>query len=249
MFAESADIKDLLQPFFLKLQARDVLGLQEQQAIAEAAGERMLFAAGDDLVSEGDRPANSMLVIKGYTCRYRLTAEGRRQITALHLPGDFVDLQSFLLKEMDHSVGALTQCTIITFPHARLVKVTERFPHLTRMLWLLTLLDGAVHREWLVGMGSLSASQRTAHLICEVYERLAMIGLAGNGQFDFPVTQAAMADAIGISTVHINRVLQELRQRDLIVWDGGRVKIRDLPALAAAAEFDDRYLHFVQEAR
>lgn len=249
MLTESAEVDDLLQPFFRKIRLRDELGTAEQQAIVAAADERRHYAAGEDLVSEGDRPVRSMLVVSGFTCRYRMTSEGRRQITAIHTAGDFVDLHSFLLKEMDHSVGALTNCAIITFPHERLVKVTERFPHLTRLLWLMTLLDGAVHREWLVGMGSLSAAQRTAHLICEIYTRLSAIGLARNGCFAFPITQAAMADATGISTVHVNRVIQELRQRELIVWEAGQVEIRNLPGLIEVADFDDRYLHHVQESR
>jgi len=127
--------------------------------------------------------------------------------------------------------------------------VTERFPHLTRLLWLLTLLDGAIHREWLIGMGRLSASQRTAHLICEMYTRLEALGLASDHRFDFPITQAALADAVGISTVHVNRVLQELRQRGLIAWDGGQVSIPDWHGLAGMADFDDLYLHLVREPR
>lgn len=245
----TSGIDDLLQPFFRKILLRDKLGMEEQRAIAAAADQQIHFPAGGDLVREGDRPVRSMLVASGFTCRYRLLAGGERQLTAIHLPGDFVDLHSFLLKEMDHSVGALTDCTIITFPHERLVKVTERYPHLTRLLWLLTLLDGAVHREWLVGMGRLSATQRTAHLICEMYIRLESLGLANDRRFGFPITQAALADAVGISTVHVNRVLQELRQRALIVWDGGAMQILDWAALAEAAEFDDLYLHLFQEPR
>jgi CRP-like cAMP-binding protein len=249
MALETTSVDDLLQPFFRKILLRDQLGIEEQRAIAAAADHRVRFVAGEDLVREGSRPTHSMLVAEGFTCRYRVVREGERQLTAIHLPGDFVDLHSFLLKEMDHSVGALTDCTIITFPHERLVKVTERFPHLTRLLWLLTLLDGAIHREWLIGMGRLSAPQRTAHLMCELYTRLEALGLVANHRFNFPVTQAAVADAVGISAVHVNRVLQELRQRDLISWDGGFVEILDWNLLAEVGEFDDLYLHLIQEPR
>lgn len=249
MLNETATVEQLLQPFFRKILLRDHLGEEEQAAIAAAADQRLHFSAGSDLVREGSRPVHSMLVASGFTCRYRVLSRGERQLTAIHLPGDFVDLHSFLLKEMDHSVGALTDCIIITFPHERLVKVTERFPHLTRLLWLLTLLDGAIHREWLVGMGRRSASQRTAHLICEIYTRLNALGLAAGNRFNFPITQAALADAVGISTVHVNRVLQDLRQRELIAWEGGVVEIRNWHTLVEAAEFDDLYLHLVQEPR
>ena len=244
-----SDFSNLLQPLFRKIRLRDALGAEEERAITEAAGERLSFAAGEDLVREGDRPVRSILMTGGFTCRYSLTPGGERQMTALHIPGDFVDLHSFLVKEMDHSVGALTNCTAIGFPHERLVKVTERYPHLTRMLWLMTLLDGAIHREWLVGMGRRSATQRTAHLICETYTRLSANGAASDLRFRLPITQASLAEAVGMSTVHINRVLQELRQAELIAWDGGQVVIKDWDRLAAMAEFDDRYLHLVREPR
>lgn len=249
MPSQIVEAEELLQPFFRKLQRRDMMGPEEQRAIAEAADERLLFAPGENLVTEGERPHRSMLVTSGFTCRYRLLPDGQRQLTAIHLPGDFVDLHSFLLKEMDHAVGALSPCTIITFPHERLVKVTERFPHLTRLLWLLTLLDGAIHREWLVGMGRLSALERTAHLLCEIYSRLAAIRFASDCQFNLPITQAALADAVGISTVHVNRVLQELRQSGYLSWDGGMLRILDWDRLTALAKFNDRYLHLVQEPR
>lgn len=243
------EARELLQPFFRKIQLRDRLGDEEQSAIAAAADERLQFSAGEDLVSEGDRPKRSMLVTSGYTCRYRTLPDGQRQITAIHLPGDFVDLHSFLLKEMDHSVGALGPCTIITFPHANLVRVTEQFPHLTRLLWLLTLLDGAIHREWLVGMGRMSAQQRTAHLICETFVRLQAIGLVNGYSFAFPITQLNLADALGISTVHVNRCIQDLRQSGLIQWENGSVTILDWGRLAELSQFDDHYLHLIREPR
>lgn len=249
MSSHSDTVSQLLQPFFRKIMLRDALGNEEQQALIEAADQVLPFAPSQDLVTEGSRPIHSMLVAQGFTCRYRLSKDGNRLITAIHLPGDFVDLHSFLLKEMDHSVGALTECSIITFPHERLVKVTEQFPHLTRLLWLNTLLDGAIHREWLLGMGRLSAPQRTAHLLCELYARLRALGLASDCRFGLPITQASLADAIGISTVHINRVIQELRQRGLIAWDGGTVEILNWDKMADMAEFDELYLHLVQEPR
>jgi CRP-like cAMP-binding protein len=249
MASQIVEAEELLQPIFRKLQHRDALTPEEQRGLAEAADERLSFRAGENLVLEGSRPVHSMLVTSGYTSRYKMLPDGQRQVTAIHLPGDFVDLHSLLLKEMDHSVGALSPCTVITFPHERLVALTERFPHLTRLLWLLTVLDGAIHREWLVGMGRLSAIERSAHLLCEIYSRLVAIGNAGDNQFNLPITQAALADAVGISTVHVNRVLQELRQGDYLSWDGGMLRIIDWDRLKDLAKFDDHYLHLVQEPR
>lgn len=242
-------IGDILRPFLQKVTLRDRLRPDEVAAIMGAAAEVVEIKAGEDLVVVGQRPTTSMLVARGFTCRYRILPEGTRQLMALHIPGDFVDLHSFLLKEMDHSVGALTSCLVVVFPHDRLRRLTEEHPHLARLLWLLTLLDSAIHREWLVGMGRRSALQRTAHLICETYTRLHVIDLARDNSFDLPITQSALADAVGISTVHINRVLQELRQDALITWDGGLMKIGDWDRLASLAEFDPRYLHLVQEQR
>ncbi|ODT64941.1 MAG: hypothetical protein ABS75_33570 [Pelagibacterium sp. SCN 63-23] len=238
-----------LGPFFAKLGLRDELGPHELAALAAAAGEHLRFKPGDDIVREGDRPGTSILLTEGFACRYRLQDNGNRQIVAINLPGDFVDLHSFLLKEMDHSVGVLTECTAIAFPHSNLVRLTEQFPHLTRLLWLLTLIEGSSHREWLAGFGLLSAPQRTAHLLCEIYVRLEAIGLASGHSFAFPLTQTALADAVGISAVHVNRVLQELRQARLIDWARGIVTIHDWPGLVAAGKFNDNYLHLKQEQR
>jgi CRP-like cAMP-binding protein len=238
-----------MAPFFRRLLARDNFGEDERQALIDAAEMAVTYEAGQDIVTEDSRPTHSILMTSGFSCRYGVLADGTRQITAVHTAGDFVDLHGLLLKEMDHAVGALTDCTVLAFPHGRLVKITERFPHLTRLLWLLTLLDGAMHRQWLVGMGRLSATQRTAHFICELYTRLSTIGQAHEHAFAFPVTQAALADVTGISAVHVNRVLQELRQSGMIGWEGGQITIKDWEGLAHFAQFDGRYLHLVRESR
>lgn len=249
MDQKTVNTKGQLRPFFAKLGLRDELSPDEIAALAAAAGEHLRFAPGEDIVREGDRPGHSVLITEGFACRYRLQDDGNRQIVAINLPGDFVDLHSFLLKEMDHSVGALTECTAIALPHSNLVRVTEQYPHLTRLLWLLTLIEGSCHREWLAGFGLLSAPQRTAHLLCEIYVRLEVIGLAGGHRFAFPLTQTALADAVGISAVHVNRVLQELRQARLIDWARGVVTIHDWHGLVVAGKFNDRYLHLVREQR
>jgi CRP-like cAMP-binding protein len=238
-----------LDIFFRKLERRDTLSPQEQSALIEAAGDDRVYPAGSDIVREGERPENSTLVIEGFSTRYRLLSDGQRQITAIHIPGDFVDLHSFILKEMDHSVGALTRCRIITFPHERLLRITEQYPHLTRVLWLMTLLDSAIHREWLVAMGRRSASEQMAHLICELYVRLGIIAQTNGDSFQLPITQTELGDTLGLSAVHVNRVLQELRSENLFTWQGQTVRILDWPRLQQRAEFDPRYLHLTTERR
>ena len=238
-----------LDNFFLKLERRDVLSEEERTALLSRAGHEIDFAAGADLVREGDRPDRSMLVVTGFTTRYRDLSDGKRQITAIHIPGDFVDLHSFLLKEMDHSVGALSTCRVITFPHRNLTRLTEQQPHLTRLLWLLTLLDSAINREWIVAMGRRSAAEQLAHLICEFCARLEVIGQVKDMTFTLPITQVELSDALGISPVHVNRVLQELRGENLFTWQNQTIRILDWPRLQERAEFDPLYLHLNREPR
>jgi CRP-like cAMP-binding protein len=233
----------------LKLEARDDLSDEERVIIEQMFTEARLIKASDDIVRDGDRPRHSTLVVSGVAARYKVLQEGERQITALHLAGDFVDLHSFLLKEMDHGVTAISQCRIATVPHETLAALSVSQPHLTRLFWLLTLLDGALHREWLVAMGRRSAVGQLAHLLCELKMRLGVVGTGDRDSFTMPVTQVDLSDILGLSSVHVNRVLQELRAENLIAWKGVNVSIHDWDGLRRLAEFDDRYLHIVKEPR
>lgn len=232
-----------------RIEVRDRLDDDERRFIETMFTDVRTVGPGVDIVSDGDRPRQSTLVVAGLAARYTTLKGGERQITALHLPGDFVDLHSFLLKEMDHGVVAISACRVATVPHDTLTRVTEQLPHLTRLFWLLTLLDSSLHREWIVAMGRRSAVGQMAHLLCEVHVRLQIIGAAQETEFNLPVTQADLGDILGLSTVHVNRVLQELRGEGLITWKGPTVTIHDLAGFRRLAEFDDRYLHIVREPR
>jgi len=238
-----------IETLLRKLEQRDRLDEAERVVLAESAGEELQFTAGTDIVSEGDRPNRSILLVAGLAIRYRVLRDGQRQITAIHVPGDFVDLHSFPLKHMDHSVGALSDCRIVTFPHEKLQHITEAWPHLTRMLWLMTLIDAAMHREWLVAMGRRNALEQMAHLLCELYVRLGIAGLVTDDAFVFPITQTELGDALGLSAVYVNRVLQQLRGEGLITWQGQMVRVLDWPRLQRIAEFDPGYLHLEREPR
>jgi CRP-like cAMP-binding protein len=174
---------------------------------------------------------------------------GRRQITDFHVVGDFVDLHSFLLKTMDHGILALTQCRVGLVPHTTLTEITEKYPHLARLLWLNTLIDSAVHREWLTAMGRRPANGHLAHLICELFLRLKIVGQADNGTIQLPITQAELGDALGLSTVHVNRVLQSLRADGLVRWQGSSLTILDWDRLQEVAEFTPTYLNLQHEPR
>jgi CRP-like cAMP-binding protein len=238
----------LLTTFIRKLELRDEISSDERDALMATAGDMAVFPAGSDLVQEGDRPGECKLLIEGFCSRYRLSRDGERQITAIHIAGDFVDLHSLVLKEMDHSVGAFSDCRVVRFPHARLTRLTETHPHLTRMLWLMTLIDASTHREWLAAAAR-SARAQLAHLVCELYVRLRVTEPATSRRFALPLRQPDLADALGLSLVHVNRTLQQLRSGELLQWQGSEVEIVDWDGLRGLAEFDDTYLHLTSEPR
>jgi CRP-like cAMP-binding protein len=232
-----------------KLEERDRLSEEEKQVLAAALGPSKSVSADSDMVREGDRPSESTLLVEGFAARYKVLQSGKRQITAIHIPGDFVDLHSFLLKKMDHAIAALTPCTVATVPHDTLRQITERHPHLARLLWLSTLIDSSIHREWLVAMGRRSAREHMAHLFCELYLRLELVGLTKDNSYEMPITQAELGDTLGISTVHVNRVVQELRADGLITWRGNRLTVDDWDRLQEVAEFTPTYLSLFNERR
>jgi CRP-like cAMP-binding protein len=212
------------------------------EALAEIMTPPRRFERGQDMIRQYASPHESTLLLAGLAGRRVTLASGAAQVTAIQVPGDFVDLHSFVLPRLDHSVVALTNCTVASAPHAALRRLTERFPQMARALWFLTMVDAAIHRQWLVMVGRRDALERMAHLLCEINLRLADAGLAQDGRFHLPLTQAEMADVLSLSTVHVNRVLQQLRRLGLLVWAQGQVEIRDPAALAGLAEFDPTYL-------
>lgn len=230
-----------MNPLIQKLERRARLLDEEKAFLADACQPPRRVAAGEDFVRPGDRPQASTLLLEGYTARYGSFEDGRRQLTAIHIRGDFVDLHSFLLKTMDHGITALTPCTVAHVPHSALQVITERWPHLTRVLWLDTLVDAAIHRQWLVSLGRRPALGRLAHLFCELSVRFSLVGLDDRA-IPFPLTQHTVGDMLGLSTVHVNRVAQELRAEGVISWRNGRVDIQDWDGLVRLAEFDPTYL-------
>jgi CRP-like cAMP-binding protein len=232
-----------------KLSLRDQLPTEERRMLERVAVRVREVARDQDIIHDGQRVTESTLLLDGMAARYKMLGGGRRQISALHIPGDFVDLHSFLLKILDHGVIALTACTIAQVPHETLREITETSPHLTRMLWLSTLIDAAIHREWITNMGRRAALERTAHLLCELYKRLEAIGRADGWSFRLPLTQAELGDALGLSLVHVNRVVQALRTQNLVTWEGRVLTILDWERLCTMAEFDSTYLHLNREPR
>jgi CRP-like cAMP-binding protein len=158
-------------------------------------------------------------------------------------------MHGFTLKRLDHNIATLTPCRVAHAPHVRIREVLDRFPHLARVYWLMTNIDAAIHREWTVSLGRRSALGRMAHLFCEIRERLNVVGLADNDSYDFPLTQQELGECLGLTAVHVNRTLQEMRRRELIELENRRVRIRDLPRLKSAGDFDPYYLYLEKRPR
>ncbi len=232
-----------------KLEQYDVLSDEEKAVLARLPENEHSVPENVDLVVEGSRPMASTLLIEGFCARYTLLPDGHRQITAIHIPGDFADLHSFLIKTMDHGVTTLTPCRVAEVRHESLRSLTNDFPHLARLLWLSTLTDAAIHRQWLVAMGAQNAVSQFGHFICEMYIRLKAVGMTDEYRFELPMTQTELGDSLGLSAVHTNRTLQELRRRNLLTFEGAKVEILDWNGLQDFAMFDPTYLSAWQEPR
>jgi CRP-like cAMP-binding protein len=226
-----------------KLESIGTLTAEETQVIAALPLRVKQAAENTDIVRDGDAPSDCCLLLEGFLCRYKMLPNGGRQIMAIHTPGDIPDLQSLQLQVMDHSIGALTPCRVAMLSHAVLHEVTRDHPGIAALFWRDTLIDAAIFREWLTGVGRRTAHQRIAHLICEIHVRLKAVGLANGGGFELPITQVEIADSLGLSSVHVNRVLQDLRRDGLIQSRGRYLGVPDWKALEASGGFDPRYLH------
>jgi CRP-like cAMP-binding protein len=242
----SSDFADkLLQ----KLRARDTVSDEEEAVLRDLFTDFREVGAGRTFIRSGVLLDESILLIEGLACRFKDLSDGQRQIMELHVSGDFVDLHSFLLKRLEHNVGALTNVRLAAAPHDRLRRITEGYPHLARMLWFSTLLDSAIHRERILSVGRRSALGRIAHLLCELYMRLEIVGLASHHSFPLALTQADLGDATGLTAVHVNRMLKKLRDDGLVTYRGGEVAIQDWERLQRVAEFTPSYLFLERQER
>jgi len=192
---------------------------------------------------EGDRPTRCCFIVKGFAYRSKVTDTGRRQILSFHIPGDLPDLQSLFLDTMDHDLITISAATLGFIEHADVSRLIGTRPAVARALWRETMIDAAVFREWILGLGVRSASARMAHLFAELRQRLAVVGLADDDAFQFPVTQCELAEALGLSTVHVNRVLQEFRSQGVLDIRKNCVRLIDIEKVVAAGGFDPAYLH------
>lgn len=200
--------------------------------------------ARTDIAREGENPTVIRLLISGWACRYKDLPDGRRQIVGFFLPGDFCDLNIYILSELDHSIGALTAVTYYELQPQQFQEVIDARPRLTRALLWHEMVASGIQRQWLLSIGQRSPVERLAHLFVELFYRLRAVGLVDGTSFEFPITQHHLAEANGLSLVHLNRTIQEMRREGLIELSERRMRIVDLDELKRVAMFNCSYLHF-----
>lgn len=238
-----------LETHLRKLRKRDQISALEVEAIEGSIAEVRTLPADIVAIREGHELNVSTLLLDGWMGRTKMLATGERQITELHVAGDFADLHSFTLKRLDHDVVTLSECTVAIVPHQKLREISERLPHLTRVYWFMTNLDASITREWTLSLGKRQALARMANLFCELYVRLEIAGRTEGLSYEFPLTQAEISECLGLTGVHVNRTLQELRRLQLIQVAAKRVSILNFAALQAVAEFDPSYLYLERRPR
>jgi CRP-like cAMP-binding protein len=201
------------------------------------------FPADHDIVSIGDRPSECCLILDGWACRYKILPDGGRQIMSFHIAGDIPDLQSLYLTTMDHSLATIVPTKVALVQHRDMHQLVRRYEGIPTALWRDSLIDAAIFREWMVGIGRRTAHERIAHLLCEMATKLRVVGLNDGHSYPWPVTQQETADALGLTDVHVNRVLRDLRQAGLITLARGRFIAVDWERLKQLGQFDPGYLH------
>jgi CRP-like cAMP-binding protein len=233
-----------------KLEQFSALSAEDKQLLDRATGHKQRqLGPREDIVHEGDRPKHVNLLLESYACRYKTLEDGRRQIVAFLIPGDMCDMRMFLLKQKDHSVGTLSPAKVAEIPGEVFLDLSDRSPRLARALWWNSLVEEAIAREWVLNVGQRTAHERTAHLLCEFFIRMRAVGLVNDDSCELPMTQSELADALGLSTVHTNRVLQELRGDGIITLRGKALVVHDLAALQNIGLFNANYLHLDHEGR
>jgi CRP-like cAMP-binding protein len=232
-----------------KLRVRDDISAEEETAIRGLVADVREFRADQTVIRRNQDLTESLLLLDGWMARTKDLSDGGRQISELQFSGDFTDMHGFTLKRLDHNVVTITRSRVGIVPHERIYALLERFPHVGRVYWLMTNLDAAIHREWTVSLGRRSALSRMAHLFCEILQRLKIVGLNDGDSYEFPLTQQELSECLGLTAVHVNRTLQELRKRGLIEVENRRVTILDLPRLKSVGEFDPYYLYLEKRPR
>jgi CRP-like cAMP-binding protein len=228
----------------LRLERFGALSVEDRQRLADLPLKVVNYSAGEEVVSNGFAPSRSTVVLSGILFSHKQVGRSRRQITSFFVPGDLADLSIFYLPRVNHRINALGPAVVAFVQNAALKEMLDKSPALAQAFWRETLMQAAMVQECVANLGRRDAVARIAHILCELTARLQIVGLAQTFSFSMPWTQMDVADASGISNVHANRVIQELRRLGLVDWDSRQVKIRDWDALVQLADFRDDYLQF-----
>lgn len=229
--------------FIRKLSGFADLTAESTSALSAATAFPRKYAKKQDVIREGDRPGPMFVMLDGWACRYKILPNGTRQVMAFLMPGDACDLHVGMLAEMDHGIQSVTPARIAAIPRGEMDELMDRHPDFARAMYLAQLIDEGTLRAWIVSMGRRTSIERVAHLMCELYLRARSIDMVAEAALALPLSQIILADALGMTPVHINRVLKELRLAGAMELQRGSLNILDPRKLADIAGFDENYLH------
>jgi len=235
---------ETIERILRRLETRGPLPEEDREAVRRLPFVYRTLEPSTYIVREGDPPVHCALLLTGFAYRHKVTGGGGRQILSVHMPGEFLDLQNSFLEIADHNVQALTRADVAIVPVTALRELAFSRPLVGRAMWIDTLIDAAIFREWIVNVGRRDATSRIAHVLCEFSLRLAAAGLGNEYRYEMPMTQEQLADVTGLTAVHVNRVLKELQRQGLIARDKRAVEIVDWDGLSSVGDFSARYLHF-----
>ena len=222
---------------FAELTSRELAALEAATSSPRTLGPRV------DLIREGDQPGSVFVILEGWAFRYKVLPKGSRQITAFLMPGDACDLHIGMLAEMDHSIQTATRAEVARISRQTIDEMMAAHPGIAQAMYIAQLVDEGTLRAWIVSLGRRNSAERAAHLLLELYARAVRAGVASHDEMELPVSQAVLADALGMTPVHINRTLQELRRSGAILLRRGVLRIKDPIALTKLSGFDENYLH------
>ena len=231
-----------LSLFLQRLLIRSALNREEQQAILTLSGEQHAQGARHDIVSPGETVQSACLVARGLVARYDQMLNGERQVTSYYIAGDMCDLHSLVVPKASWSITAVDQVSIVRIPHSQLRELCLRYPAIALAFWRDGTVDASIFAKWVGNIGRRSAKARIAHIICEMGMRSEIAGLGERTSFQLNATQSQLSEATGLTPVHVNRTLQDIRKEGLLTFSKGHVEVTDWDALVATAEFDPAYL-------
>jgi CRP-like cAMP-binding protein len=237
------DHRFLLDSLFKRWDRRHGISRDDKEAMLALPWAHRAFPRDAYLVREGEPTTVCSLLVSGLAFRQKLVESGARQIISIHIPGELIDIQNCMLQVADHNLQALTRVSVALVPKGALSELMVERPNVRKAIWLDSLMDASIFREWVVNVGRRDARRRIAHLLCELVRRLSDSGIANGDIYDFPLTQEHIADATGLTAVHTNRTLQSLRREGLISLSSSRLTILDWNRLADVGDFNERYLH------